>query len=186
METSEINAIRKCQEGELDEFGFLYDKYVRKIYDFIYYKTNHKETAEDLTSQTFFKALNSLNSFKIEQNHFSAWLYKIARNVVIDHYRTRKNHENLDDFQNISSSEKTEENLDNARQLEKIQRYLKNFNEEQRDIIILRVWQEMSYKEIAETLQKSEASCKMQFSRAIKKLREEMPLELLLLILLKF
>ena len=54
--------ILECQKGNTQAFGALYDKYIKKIYDFIYYKTHHKETAEDLTSQTFFKVLNAIQS----------------------------------------------------------------------------------------------------------------------------
>src|SRR6056297_2278284 len=90
MKQRESQAINNCQQGQLDSFNWLYERYIKKIYNFIYYKTMHQETAEDLTSQTFIKALNKINSFDSEQGTFQAWLYKIARNTVIDHYRTQK------------------------------------------------------------------------------------------------
>ena len=143
METSEINAIKQCQKGDLESFGNLYDKYIRKIYDFIYYKTNHQETAEDLTSKTFFKALNNINKFNLNQGYFSAWLYRIARNTVIDHYRTQKNHSNIEEAWDISNNENIEDNTNNKIQLEKIKKYLQKLNQDQRDIIIMKIWQEI-------------------------------------------
>lgn len=61
MAFSEQQVISQCQQGQLDGFGQLYDLYIKKIYNFIYYKTHHQQTAEDLTSQTFLKALSKIN-----------------------------------------------------------------------------------------------------------------------------
>ena len=79
--------LREYQAGNLEHFGEIYDVYIKKIYNFIYYKTHHKETAEDLTSETFRKALSNIKSFDTHRA-FSSWLYRIAQNTVIDHYRT--------------------------------------------------------------------------------------------------
>lgn len=98
--------LKKCQKGELEAFGFLYDNYIKKIYDFIYYKTHHQETAEDLTNATFMKALENIRKFNLQEAYFPAWLYKIARNTVIDHYRTQKNHNNIDDAWDIADKKK--------------------------------------------------------------------------------
>lgn len=184
MEGNELQVIQKCQKGDMEEFGKLYDKYVKKIYDFIYYKTQHKETAEDLTSQVFFKALDRIGGFVSGKGTFQAWLYQIARNLVIDHYRAKKNETNIEDVWDLAGKEDLERDLDAIRKLEKVEKYIKDLKSEQRDIIIMRVWQEMSYAEIAAVLEKSEASCKMIFSRAIGKLKKEMPLALYLTLLL--
>ncbi len=82
--------IMSFKGGEAEKFGLLYDKYITKIYTYIFYQIRHKETAEDLCSQTFFKALEKINTYKMGSNNFSAWLYKIAKNNVIDHYRQKK------------------------------------------------------------------------------------------------
>lgn len=174
----------EAKAGNKQAFGLLYEEYIRPIYNFIYYKTHHKQTAEDLTSQTFIKAYASISSFEQSRGPFSAWLYQIARNTVIDHYRVSKPSLNIDDVWDLSNGEDVERDVDVKLKVEKIKKYLKNFTSEQRDVIIMRIWQEMSYAEIADVLGKSEASCKMTFSRAIKKLREEMPEEILILLLL--
>jgi len=167
-----------------DNFDQFYDKYINKIFNFIYYKTHHKETAEDLTSETFIKALNKLDMFNENKGSFSTWIYQIARNTVIDFYRTKKDSINIEDVWDLSTDEDILRDLDTAKRLEDVKEYLKTLKSEQREIVILRVWEEMSYKEISEAMGKSEASCKMAFSRTIKILKEKMPLSVFLTMLL--
>ena len=182
---NEVAIIEACQAGDLEQFGLLYDKYIRKIYDFVYYKTTHKETAEDLTSQVFMKAISKIGSFKQDKGTFSAWLYQIARNTVIDHYRTKKDALDIEDIWDLASDEDIERDIDTREKLREVEKYLGKLKDKQRDIIIMRVWQEMSYREIADTLDKSEASCKMMYLRAIHKLRQEVPLGILVWLLLR-
>jgi RNA polymerase sigma-70 factor (ECF subfamily) len=184
MERSERKAIENCQKGELESFSYLYDKYIEKIYKFIYYKTHHKETAEDLVSVSFHKALKSIKKYDFNQGSFSSWLYRIARNMIIDHYRTKKEYKNIEDAWDLSEEKNQEDDLDLKLKLEKAKEYLKNLKKEQREIIIMRLWDGLSYGEIAKITKKSEASLKMNFSRTIKKIRKEMPVELLIFLIL--
>ncbi len=171
MEYNEKDLIIRSQKGESAAFGRLYDKYIRTIYDFVYYKTCHKETAEDLTSQTFFKALKNMASVD-SAKPFASWLYKIAQNTVLDHYRTKRNNQDIDDIYDIADDTDIVSSLDIEEDSKHIKKYLEKLTPLERDIIIMRVWQELSYKEIAEIVGKSEASCKMSYSRSIKKLKE--------------
>jgi len=167
-----------------ENFDQLYDKYVKKIFNFIYYKTHHKETAEDLTSDTFMKALTKIHDFDESKGAFSTWLYQIARNTVIDFYRTKKSNLNIDDIWDLADGEDILRDLDTAKKLTEVKKYLKTLKVEQREIVILRVWEGMSYKEISEAVGKTEASCKMAFSRTIERLREDMPLSVFMALLL--
>ena len=170
----------KGKESNIKDFTRLYDKYVDKIYQFIYYKTHHKETAEDLTSTVFIKALDNFDSFNEEKGSFSTWLYRISRNTVIDFYRTKKSNINIEDVWDLSGQEDIERDIDITKKIENVKDYLKKLKSEQREIVLLRVWEGMSYEEIAQITGKTEGSCKMMFSRSIKTLREEMPLALFL------
>ena len=173
MDPIEKQTIIRAQKGEKDAFSNLYDKYLRKIYDFIYYKTHHTETAEDITSIVFMKAWKSIGTFKGE--YFSAWLYCIARNAVIDHYRTSRAHSNIDDAWDLSNNEDVSADADTKLKVQNIQEYIKKLSSTERDILIMRIWQDMPYKEIAEIINKSEGNCKVIFGRTIKKLKEQMP-----------
>jgi RNA polymerase sigma-70 factor (ECF subfamily) len=161
------------QAGNADAFGVLYDRYIDKIYRFVYYKTFNKETAEDLTSEVFHKALVKISSFDIDKGGFSTWLYQIARNRVIDYYRTAKSVVALEDVFDVGVDERTPETLDAVAKLGEVTKYLQTLSAKQREIITLRVWEEKSYREIAELVGGSEDSVKMAFSRSIKELREK-------------
>ena len=180
MVIDDRNLIEKFKKGNKESFSLLYDKYVDKIFKFIYFKTSHRETAEDLCSQTFIKALEKLDNFSFNNNaYFSAWLYTIARNTVIDYYRRSnksKNDLNIDDVWDISDNTDILEDLEFKQKTEIIAKYIKKLNSEQREIIMLKIFEDLSYREISEILDKNEGACKMSFCRAIKTLRKEMPL----------
>lgn len=176
MDTDIQALIDASQRGDADAFGQLYDAYVKRIYTFIYYKTHHKETAEDLTSRVFFKVLKHIKRFDKDQGTFTAWIYRITRNTVIDHYRVSRTESNVDDMRDLSSSEDIERDVHVAMAAEKVQTYFRELSDDQRDVIIMRVWQGLSYREIADVMDRSEDSCRMLYSRGIKKLKDIMPL----------
>lgn len=177
MNHNESEIILACKAGDSRRFSELYDQYIEKIYRFIYYKTHHKEIAEDITSVTFMKALERLDTFNPAKAQFSTWLYQIARNTVIDHYRSHKPTSAIEDAWDLEDKTDTIRDVDLGMTLESVQKYMKVLKPAQRDIIILRIWQELSYEEIAAIIGSTEAASKMQFSRAIRALRETMPPE---------
>lgn len=182
MHIQEQKIINLCQKGKLKEFATLYDIYVSKIYRFCYYKTHHKETAQDLTSETFIKALKGVKQFDASKGTFQAWLFKIARNSVIDYYRSKRSFVAVEDVWDIGENHDILGSIDTKEQFKKVRQYLSKLSPLQREIIVLRVWENMPYKELAEVVGKSEAACKMVFVRTIKRLREDMgPILFLLL-----
>lgn len=183
MTDSENSIIQTCQQGNLEKFGELYDKYIKKIYNFVYYKTWHQETTEDITSQTFMKALERIGSFDSNRGTFQAWLYQIARNTVIDYYRTSKNSLNIDDIWRLSAGGDIEIDFNNKQLLEKVSHYLDSVKPEHKEIFIMRIWNGLSYKEIATIVGKTEANCKMIFSRILVRLQNEITLSLLFIII---
>ncbi len=184
MDIQELKYIKKCQEGELESFAYIYDKYINKIYKYIYYRMPDKYISEDLTSQTFIKALKSISLYNKDKGSFSSWLYKIAKNNLADYYRTYKNNLDINDLWYLEDDTNIEVAADKDFKLDKVKKYLNKLNKEQKEIVILRVWDELSYSEISEIVQKSEASCKMMFSRSLEKLKQEMPIGLYLLLVL--
>lgn len=174
MDSEELIIIKSIQNGRSQEFGWLYDAYIAKIYNFIYYRTYHKQTAEDLTSLTFTKAYVNIQSFSPQLGAFSAWIHRIARNNVIDYYRTVKPTSDITNAFDLSSSDNVERGVDTLLKLEKVKQYLDTLPSEHKDLVIMRVWDELNYKEIAQILNKSEASLKVSFSRIVAKMHKEM------------
>lgn len=168
-----------------ENFEILYNTHVRKIYKFFYYRINSKETSEDLTSRTFVKALEKINTYNSQKGSFSSWIYTIARNNLIDYYRKNRYSEDIDNVLGIKDKSDFVRDVDARNQLKKIRKYLEVLTEEQRNIVLMRVWDDLSFKEIAEIVGKSEVSCKMMFSRTIARIRKEFPFALLLLVIIK-
>jgi RNA polymerase sigma-70 factor (ECF subfamily) len=179
----DLKTIESVWSGDKEAFGRLYEKYAKKIYDFVFFRVSSKETAEDLTSDVFFKALSGLWERKFSGGNFSAWLYRIARNRIIDHYRTAKVESPLQE--DSRSDEGAFERQAEARgRLREVADHLGSLKPEQREIVVMRVWDELSYKEIAAITGKSEAAAKMVFARALSALKRSIPPEALLLIVI--
>lgn len=184
MENQELELIKGAQAGRGGDFAKLYDIYVERIYRFIYYKTYHKETAEDLTSQTFFKAFEKINTFRSEKGKLSSWLYRIAQNTVIDYMRAKHETKNIEDVFDLSSDSDLSLDAENKMLLSDIKEAIKSLKPLQREVVRLRVWEDLSYAEIAEIIGKTESHCKVEYSRALKVLKNSIPLGVYLILLL--
>lgn len=182
----ELQIIKDCQAGNFSKFTKLYDAYHEPLYRFIYYRVHHKETAEDLLSTVFIKALENIKQFNSSKGTFGAWVYRIARNTIIDHFRQHKTTDDITTIFDLSDKTNIPRDFDSREQLTKAWKYLANLNSLQRDIVIMRVWDGLSHKEIAETLSMTEASVKMSFSRSLSKLQKELATALVILSIFLF
>lgn len=186
LETSEITIVEKCRDGQLENFALLYNEYADRIYRFVYHRTFHKATAEDLVSQIFLKTLERVDTFNPARGNFSSWIFRIARNAVIDYYRTNKQTVDIFEIPEPHDQGLMEFDTDNKLKLDTVSKYLSKLDSEQREIVLLRVWDGLSFKEIGEIIGKTDAACKMSFSRTMKKLQKAIPVGLLLVWLLNF
>lgn len=179
----ESKLIERAKQGDSQAFAKLYDLYIRQIYDFIYYKTHHKPTAEDLTADTFLRALQKIDQFEAGRS-FKPWLYRIAQNIVIDHYRKSSRETVVEDIWDIPEDKDALLDSETRDHVRELKGHLKNLPSVQRDILTLRLWQGLSYREIAEIVGKEEANCKVIYSRTLKALQSEMAGAALLLLLI--
>ena len=180
MLDGEKNIIKRAIKGEAEAFGLLYDRYQPQIYRFIYLKVSHREEAEDLTHQAFLKSWEKITEYEFQGFPFSAWLYRIARNLIIDHYRLKKNNLSLDEIDEIVEL-KTENNpivsaTEKKLEMERVKKAINQLNSDQQDVIILRFIEEFSIQETASILNKTEGAIKLIQHRAIKNLKEIMGL----------
>ncbi len=166
------------------DFAAHYDTHARKVYAFIYHRVQHRETAEDLLSQTFLKALERFDTFDAGKGAFSAWIHRIARNAIIDHWRAAKPTSDIEDvWDALRSGEDVNRDAEVRERLAEVESHLKDLSPAQRDIVVMRLWDQLSYAEIAEIVGSSEDACKMSFSRSLAKLRKAMPLAAFLILL---
>jgi RNA polymerase sigma-70 factor (ECF subfamily) len=164
-----------------EEFGRRYDQHIKEIYDFCFYRVGHKATAEDLASEVFFKALRALDRFD-ERNPaaFRGWLFTIARNLIRDHYRAQKPVVELQDVF-ASNSPSAERLADLGLDTVRLHAALQELDDTEREIIRLRVWDDLPHAEIAALLDMSEGAVKVRFGRTLKKLATLLATFLLLL-----
>ena len=171
---ADISILSAAKSGDTTAFGKLYDLYIKKIYDFIYYKTLNKEVAEDITSTVFMKAWKNIQQFS--SGSFAAWLYAIARNATSDYYRSLQNNLDIEDCWDLADKTNFLEQIDVDLKVDSIKEAMQSLRSQDREIIIMRFWLDLSFKEIAEQLNRQEGAVKMSLSRALKKLREQLPL----------
>lgn len=173
MLEDEKNLIERAIKGEKEAFGLLYNHYQPQIYRFIYIKVSRKTEAEDICHQVFLKAWQNIESFSYQNFPLSSWLYRIARNQVIDMYRTKKIELDIEEMEEMAiSNPGVEEKLDSKKEFEKAKNALKQLKPEQQDVIIMRYIEEMSPKEIALALKKSPTAIRIIQHRALKSLRQ--------------
>lgn len=184
MQTTDSDLALSCKQGNLQDFDQLYVRHLKGVYGFVFYRVMDKATAEDLTSQTFIKALEHIGSYDAKKGAFSTWLYRIARNTVHDHFRTHREHTNIEDVWDLPSDDHPFLDTANRMDRDHIRSVLQSLPHDTRELITLRLWDGLSYKEIAELTGKTEASCKMAFSRAVSDLRSHMTLAAFILLLL--
>lgn len=178
-QTSDLILIRQAQAGQSEAFGKIYDLYIKKIYDFVYYKTLHKNTAEDIVSEVFLKAWKNINQFN--DGSFSAWLYTIARNTIIDNYRKQQDLIDIDDCWDLADGQDFLSKIDGNLKIEKIKQAMSSLKASDRELVIMRLWLDMSFKDIAEQTGKTEGAVKMSFGRALVSLKNKIPLALIIL-----
>jgi len=163
--------INTFQAWDYSWFEALYEKYIDVIYGFILRKTSNSDVAEDICSEVWIKVLRSLEFFWEKDNaNFKSWIYTIAQNTVIDYYRTRKQDISVEDIAQPWISENFTEVIDAKSKLEQVTKYMSTLKPIEREIVTLRIWDDLSYKHIAKILERKEDACKKTFSRALKKI----------------
>ncbi len=173
-----IALVELARGGDKDAFGLLFDHYHPSVYRFIYYRTRSQTLAEDLSSETFFRALRSMNNFRWQGKDFGAWLMTIARNLTTDHFkagRTRLEHTTEDMGVHDDTTEGPETTVLAALTNETLLRCLTELPKEQQECLIMRFLQSMSIAETAQVLGRSEGAVKQLQLRGVRNLAKLMP-----------
>ena len=169
--------LQKFNNGDEKAFLKVYDFFAPKIFRFVYNKTGKdRDIAEDLTAHTFYKTWNYLVSDGKEIENIQAFLYRIARNVVIDHWRESGRHTTVSLEENMEVATETvtmwQEEFDKKLKLELIEKALSKIPEQYKEILLLRFMEGLEIPEIGIILDKDTNAVYVQVHRAIKKLKE--------------
>ena len=160
-----------------DAFGELYRRYVKKIYNYVYYRTNNHHDAEDLTARVFYRALGHIDSYTERGIPFSAWLYRIAHNLVANWHRDRGRRQiiSLDEYIGSGSHEDPpEDKVESDEETEALLSALSQLPEERQQLIILKYVERLSNAEIGEIMDRTEGAVKSLYHRTLLNLRKEL------------
>lgn len=173
-----IALVELARTGDKDAFGLLYDHYHVSVYRFLFYRTRSQSLAEDLTSETFFRALRSMNSFRWQGRDFGAWLMTIARNLATDHFkagRTRLELTTEDMSPHDDATEGPESAVLAGLTNEVLLTALTELPTEQRECLIMRFLQGMSIAETALALDRTAGAIKQLQLRGVRNLAKLLP-----------
>ena len=173
---NEQQLVLQAQAGNSEAFGQLYDAYMERIYRFVYFRVEDQQTAEDITSQVFLKAWNNLDRFSFSRTPYLAWLYTIAHNAVIDHYRTRKVTTALDDVQlsQQDHAEAVENDIDLTAEMKHVKEALQMLTDDQQKVLTLKFIEGLSNHEIARHLGKREGAIRALQMRGLQALAKQL------------
>ncbi len=173
-----IALVELARNGDKEAFGQLYDHYQPSVYRFLYYRVGSVTLAEDLTAETFFRALRSMHSFRWQGKDFGAWLMTIARNLTADHFKAGRTRleQTTEDMQTLdTTSEGPEIEVLSALTNEALLRALGELPTEQRECLIMRFLQGLSIAETAEILGRSSGAVKQLQLRGVRNLAKLIP-----------
>jgi RNA polymerase sigma-70 factor, ECF subfamily len=162
--------------GDTEAFSLLYERYVTRIYNYIYYRTGNPYEAEDLTSRVFHRALGHIGHYSNRGVPFSAWLYRIAHNLVANWHRdnSRRNEVPLEDQTGLPQrTEHPEHALVNNQELENLLKVIRRLPPERQQLLILKFVEGMSNAEIAMIMMRSEGAIKSLYHRTLLTLRDD-------------
>jgi RNA polymerase sigma-70 factor (ECF subfamily) len=173
-----IGLVELARGGDAEAFGMLYDHYHSPVYRFVYYRVGSVALAEDLVSETFFRALRSMSSFKWQGKDFGAWLMTIARNLTADHYkagRTRLEYATEDMGAHDSATEGPETAVLASLTNEALLQALGELPDEQQECLVMRFLQGLSIAETAKVLGRSDGAVKQLQLRGVRNLAKRLP-----------
>ncbi|WP_229067957.1 ECF subfamily RNA polymerase sigma factor, BldN family [Actinoplanes sp. DH11] len=174
--------VERAQAGEAEAFGLIYDRYVDTVFRFVYFRVGNRQLAEDLTSDTFLRALKRIGSFTWQGRDLGAWLVTIARNLVADHFKSGRYRLEVTtgDVLDADREDRGPEGSPESAVVDHITNValltaVKQLNPEQQECIVLRFLQGFSVAETAQTMGKNEGAIKALQYRAVRALNRLLP-----------
>jgi RNA polymerase sigma-70 factor (ECF subfamily) len=175
-----VEQVRLAQEGSATAFAQLYDRYVDQMYGYVYHRVGHRQTAEDLVSDVFLRALRRIGSFKWQGVDFGAWLMTIARNRVHDHFKSARFRlestvEEVFDTPVSGGYDDPEQALLSADLTQQVHDAIRQLKGEQAEVLYLRFIQHLNVSETAAAMGKTDGAIKALQYRALRSLAKLLP-----------
>ena len=175
-ELSDEIALKLAAQGDQEAFGVLYERYVGRIYSYIYYRTGNQHDAEDLTARVFFRALRHVENYKDRGLPLSAWLYRIAHNLVANWHRdnSRRKEIPLDEIILVRhGGDLPEIVLIENEEKENLLKVIHRLPADRQQLILLKFVEHLSNAEIGQVMGRSEGAVKSLYHRTLLSLRDD-------------
>lgn len=175
-EYKEEDVLALASKGDKDAFGMLYERYTERIFNYVYYRTGNVHDAEDLTARVFQRAMNHIHNYTDRGVPFSAWLYRIAHNLVANWHRdrSRKQEIPIDDLPVLpAKGDHPETTLVRTEEQDALLRLIRRLPPERQNLLILKFVENMSNAEIGQIMGRSEGAVKSLYHRTLLALRDE-------------
>lgn len=175
MDPVSDNAImQKVREGDVEKMGLLFDRHNKSLFRFLFNMTRQKELSEDMVQNVFLRMLKYPDNFK-GFGEFRTWMYHIARNVLIDHFRKNAKMPIHNEINNHEASVETDQlpdaSLEKKEDLKKLEKAMQRLADGEREILLMCRFEELKYSEIAEILNITEGAVKVRVHRALNQLK---------------
>lgn len=173
LSTPDLELVSRSKGGDVEAFGALYERYLERIYRYVRVRVSEETIAEDMTENVFLRAYESIDRYQERGFPFSAYLYRIARNQIVDYYRKRKEEAPIEAVdQTIADTQDLDDGLILSDQVQEILTALETLPEAYQEVIRLRVVLDMSTSDVAEWMNRSEGATRVLLHRALKAMRE--------------
>ncbi len=169
---TEAQLVQNAQKNP-DQFAPLYELYVEKLFRYFFLRTGDWYLSEDLTSDTFTNVLRALPRYQIGKAPFGAWIFRIANNRLIDHYRIAKRETTVEEMPEIDAKVSIPEVTHSKLLYKEIEGLLENFSDQEREILLLKLSSGLKFSEIAEILGLNENTVKTKYFRSLKNLQAQ-------------
>jgi RNA polymerase sigma-70 factor (ECF subfamily) len=175
-ELSDEEILAQAAQGDGDAFGALYARYVGRIYNYIYYRTGNAYDAEDLTARVFYRAMRHISNYRDRGLPFSAWLYRIAHNLVANWHRDNSRRKEIPLEESVHgryAGGHPEYDLLQLEEQERLMKIIRGLTPERQQLLILKFVEHMSNAEIGQIMGRSEGAVKSLYHRTLLALRDE-------------
>ena len=166
--------VDRATAGDREAFGELYERYVRSVHRHLFYMVNDVDVAQDLTEQTFLRALEAIHRYERRGVPFLAWLLRIARNLCLNGQRVERNNSTIRKKWDSGAAASPEFFCEAKLDGEEVWRAVRALDGDQRQVIVLRFMDGLSYAEVADVLGKSVGAVRVAQYRALRALRGEL------------